>query len=189
MKSIIQTDKETWKDIKGYEEYYQISNFGNVRSKNRWVINHQNGTTRHVKGENLTPWDNGNGYLVITLNKERKRKNYYIHRLVAEHFLDNPERKTQVNHLDYDKHNNKSSNLEWCTQKENVFHSLENMKKPKSKCIPSSTGEKYITKKLVSGKQLYYRVQIKRLGVEKTFKLLSEAISYRNEVVEKWQNQ
>lgn len=76
--------KEKWKRIAGYEESYEISNFGRVKS-----LTFRNGTTYRLKEKILSPTDNGKGYLIISLSKNTKRKNFYIHRLVAEAFLDN----------------------------------------------------------------------------------------------------
>lgn len=178
---------EEWKDIKGFEDLYQISNYGNVRSKDRRVINHRCGSTRVIKGINLTPWDNGNGYLVVSLNDKRKRKNFYVHRLVAEYFIENPLEKKYVNHIDYDRHNNNAENLEWCTQLENVKHSLPNMRKPRSKHKVTNTGIKYISKRKQRG-YLYYRVSIRNKGIDKIFKDLQSAIKYKDEVVLSWQS-
>lgn len=175
--------QEVWKDIKGFEGIYQISNFGNVRSLDRRVVNHKNGATRIVPGMILSPWDNGNGYLVVSLNDKRKRKNFYVHRIVAEHFIDNPENKPCVNHLDYNKYNNCVSNLEWCTQIENVSHSIDNMRRHRKQCKPTNTGEKYISKSTKRQKYDVYRVAIKKLGIDRQFKTLEEAISYRNGVI------
>jgi hypothetical protein len=136
----------------------------------------------------LNPWDNGNGYLVVSLSNRQKRKNYYVHRLVAEAFLYHPKNENYINHKDYNKRNNHVDNLEWCTQKHNVDHSREHMRKPRSKCKPSNTGEKYISLKTYRGKARY-RVQIKRMGCEKTFQRLGDAIRYRNEVTGNWQSQ
>ena len=100
--------KETWKDINNYEGYYQISNLGRVRNikYNRFLTNHLN-----HKGYNRT-----------CLCKNSKQKVMRIHRLVAEAFIPNPESKQEVNHKDFDKTNNKVSNLEWVTGKENIRH-------------------------------------------------------------------
>lgn len=181
--------KEIWRDVKGYGGIYQVSNFGNIRSLDRRVVNHKGGTTRILHGIVMKPWDNGNGYLVATLNCEGKRRNCYIHRLVAETFLENHENKTFVNHKDYDTHNNRADNLEWCTQKENISHSICHMSKPKIKSRPTNTGEKYISQTMDHGKHMRYRVIVRAKKADKSFKTLKEAILYRNEVVGIWQNQ
>ena len=177
---------EEWKDIQGYEGLYQVSNLGRVKSLERRVCNHNNGATRLIREQIITPTDNGNGYKIVGLHLKRKRQNKYVHRLVAEHFLEKPSGKDFVNHIDYDKSNNAVANLEWCTQIENVAYSVEHMKKPKTKRRPPKTGEKYIKYKNVRGK-IVYRVAIKQLKIDRTFKTLEEAIRYRNEAVQKWQ--
>jgi hypothetical protein len=180
---------EQWRDIKGYEGLYQVSSYGNIRSLDRRAVNHKCGATRIVRGIVINPWDNGNGYLVVTLSNGRKRRNRYVHRLVAETFLDNPKSKKYVNHKDYDTHNNRADNLEWCTQMENVNYSICNMRKPKTKSRPTNTGEKYISRRIQRGKYVSYRVVVKIANADKSFKTLEAAISYRNEVMRKWQNQ
>lgn len=180
---------EVWKDIKGFEGIYQVSNLGNVRSLDRRVVNHKGGTTRIVRGMAMKPWDNGNGYLIVALNDKRKRKNCYVHRLVAEAFIDNPKNKKYINHKDYNTKNNSEINLEWCTQKENIAHSSAHMRKPRTKCKASNTGEKYVSRRIEHGKNIRYRVSIKSIGIEKIFANLDDALRYRNEVMGKWQNQ
>ena len=110
---------EKWKDIKGYENIYQVSNLGRIRSLDRIYVQPSRwGTSmlKKYKGKVLNPTDNGNGYLIISLRDDnRKRKSFYVHRLVAEHFLDNPNNLPEVNHKDEDKTNNFVENLEWCT--------------------------------------------------------------------------
>ena len=102
--------EEIWKDIKGYEDLYKISNFGKVKSLNY----HLTGKDRILKyGINTQ------GYLFVQLSKNGKVKTFGIHRLVAQTFIENPENLPQVNHIDEDKTNNKVSNLEWCTAKYN----------------------------------------------------------------------
>ena len=122
--------------------------------------------------------------MVVSLRKDGKRKNHYIHRLVAEAFIENPDNKPNVNHRDYNTKNNYVGNLEWCTQKENASHSAEHMKKPKSVCRITNTGEKYISQRTEHGKFIRYRVTIRPLGVDKWFKTLDDAIQYRNEVMQ-----
>lgn len=180
---------EVWKDIKGYEGYYQVSNLGRVKSVNRRVVNHKSGSTRFTEGIILSPCDNGNGYLVVSLRKDGKRKNAYMHRIVAEAFVENRENKPNINHKDYNTKNNVATNLEWCTQKENVAYSVSHMRKPKTVCALSNTGEKYISKRLEHKKNIKYRVTISQIRVDKSFKSIELAIQYRNEVMQKWQNQ
>ena len=113
--------EEEWKDIKGYERKYQVSNKGNVRSLDR-----VSAKGRKLEGRMLTGKDNKasriNVYQLVSLSG----KSYYIHRLVGQAFIDNPENKAEINHIDCDKRNNDVSNLEWCTRKENMEHASRN---------------------------------------------------------------
>ena len=93
------------KRIKGYEDVYTISNYGEV-----FLV--KNGTKRKTS---LTKA----GYVLITLSKNAVKKTFLLHRLVAEHFVPNPDGKNEVNHIDGNKLNNKASNLEWVTRDEN----------------------------------------------------------------------
>lgn len=117
-------DKEIWKDIEDYEGIYQISNLGRVKSleKTMWN-NHQN-----IKKEEmiLKPNKDGKGYFCVKLYKNKKCKMKKVHRLVAQAFIDNPNNKKQVNHIDGNKENNCVNNLEWCTCQENIKHSWKN---------------------------------------------------------------
>lgn len=180
---------EIWKDIKGYEGLYQVSNLGRVKRLKRAVRNNVYGGMRIVDEKILSATDNGHGYKLIGLRKDGGRKNHYVHRLVATAFIDNPHDFHYVNHIDRDRSNNVVDNLEWCTQLENISHSVENMKKRKSESRVTNTGEKYISRRLEHGKHTRYRVNIRSIGVSKTFKTLDEAIRYRNEVMQSWQNQ
>ena len=109
---------EIWKDIKDYEGLYQISNFGNVKS----LI--QNNSRRK---KILKPYLNNSGYLRVNLyDKFGNAKKYYIHRLVAFTFLDKPQEMNIVNHIDCNKLNNHSNNLEWCNQKFNIQETIRN---------------------------------------------------------------
>lgn len=110
--------QEIWKDVKGYENIYQISNLGNVRSLDR-IVN-CNGGTRLVKGKSLSRCNRGNGYLFVTFGKRGKQHNMDIHRMVASAFIPNPNNYEQVNHKDEIKTNNIATNLEWCTPKYNT---------------------------------------------------------------------
>ena len=113
--------KEIWKDIEGYEKYYQVSNRGRVRSLDR-VVNKNNGRTEFNKGiiRRLTP--DKRGYLIVYLLKNGKGKAGKVHRLVLEAFTPNPFNKCCVNHIDGNKRNNDIENLEWVTHKENMAH-------------------------------------------------------------------
>ena len=108
--------KETWRDIKGYEGKYKVSNLGNVKS-----------FKKEVKGRLLSMPQKDNGYLVTTLFKGGRGtgKQFTIHRLVAEAFLDEKEGCNIVNHLDGNKTNNDVRNLEWTTYKGNYKHAYE----------------------------------------------------------------
>ena len=106
---------ELWKDVKGYEGLYQVSNYGRVKSLTRTMVD--NRCTRTFKGQLLKPMTH-NGkqpYLYVSLSKCGNIKKVFIHRLVAETFLHNLDNKPQVNHKDGNARNNLVSNLEWVT--------------------------------------------------------------------------
>jgi len=111
---------EVWKDIQE-NDYYQVSNLGRVKSKERRVPHAKSGTVS-VKERILKPAMDAKGYLRVALAKGRGLKTYKVHRLVADAFLENPENKPQVNHKDGDKENNEVVNLEWVTNQENAIH-------------------------------------------------------------------
>ena len=109
--------KEQWKEIKGNREIYEVSNFGNVRTKDR-----EGARGRNIKGHVLAQHDNSNGYPRCDMNFDGKRKSYLVHRLVAKSFIPNPENKPDVNHKNGNIHDNSVENLEWCTKSENEKH-------------------------------------------------------------------
>lgn len=115
--------KEEWRDIKGYEGWYQVSNLGNVMSLPRKVRFGKHDHFQYTKQRILKPKRGGNtDYWYIGLSKNNEVKYHSIHRLVAQAFIDNPENKAEVNHKDGDKKNNLISNLEWTTRSENLKH-------------------------------------------------------------------
>ena len=106
---------ENWKQINGFEGYYEVSNLGRVRSIDRVVVDNVRNCERLLKGKILIQRDNGSGYKGVQFCKEHKLYNKYVHRLVAEAFIPNQDDLPQVNHKDEDKSNNRVDNLEWCT--------------------------------------------------------------------------
>lgn len=107
--------KEIWKDIKGYEGLYQISNFGNVKSVKKKIIRKPSSIPK--------------GYLRIGLFKGGKTKFFYPHRLVAEAFIPNPNNLPCINHKDNNTKNNRMENLEWCTYKYNNSYKNHHLKR------------------------------------------------------------
>lgn len=123
---------EVWKDINGYEDLYQVSNYGNVKSKNKIPkYKGQSYLKSRVLKQDIVKRNHTN-YRRVTLCKNGKCKGYQVHRLVAGHFIPNPENKCCVNHIDNNGENNKVTNLEWVTQKENMQHSI---KQGRSECM------------------------------------------------------
>lgn len=112
---------EEWKDIKGYEGYYQVSNTGKVKSLDR-KVKHPKGGDKIVRGKSCGERYNRVGYPEVVLFKEGEKKYQLIHRLVALTFVPNEENKPEVNHIDGNKINNNAENLEWCTSSENQQH-------------------------------------------------------------------
>ncbi len=143
--------QELWKDVKGFEGYYQVSNLGRVKSLTRTEVYQRKDssrlTTRVRQGRDLVSKVDRYGYRVIHLRKDGEVNIYpTIHRLVAEAFINNPENKPTVNHKDCDKQNNIVSNLEWNTISENTKHASDNgLLKP---TVVSMRGDKNISFKL-----------------------------------------
>ena len=109
--------KEEWCDITGYEGRYQVSNFGNVKS----LFYHRGSEERLLKPR-YPQKGKHQRYGYVVLSKDNKVQHFYIHRLVAKYFVNNPECKPYVNHKDGNKHNNRFDNLEWVTPLENNLH-------------------------------------------------------------------
>jgi len=102
----------------------EYPNISNIFYDNHYTISQQGEVYSYYKNKILPPHDN-NGYKMVMLKLNNKQKWHYIHRLVAQHFIPNPEHKTWVNHKDGNRSNNDISNLEWSTPKENIQHSYD----------------------------------------------------------------
>ena len=109
---------EKWKEVKGYEGFYEVSNYGRVKSVPRYVDTTMN--CRHYVSTILTPSQNNAGYNIVNLAKNGKIKTQRIHILVAEAFIPNEENKPCVDHINGIRDDNRVENLEWCTHKENM---------------------------------------------------------------------
>ena len=114
----MESKKEIWKPVVGYEGLYEVSSIGRIRSVDRTVF--QQGRNQHYKGCVMTTFMNNSGYKAIRLSKGNKKKGKLVHRLVAEAFLPNPSGFPCVNHKDEVKINNDVDNLEWCSLEYNV---------------------------------------------------------------------
>lgn len=119
---------EVWKDVEGWEDCYQVSSFGNVRSKDKVRIKMRNGTLVHApyKGRDRKLKISKSGYPVVSFKDGDRCVHPSVHRLVALNFIPNYENKPTVNHKDGNKQNNNVSNLEWNTEKEQAIHAVEN---------------------------------------------------------------
>ena len=135
--------EEIWKDVVGYEGYYQVSNLGRVRSLDRIAFN-----GRKIKGKILSTKVNTPPYYPrVSLSVNGKMKLVQVHRLVAQAFVYNPdpEHKTQVGHKDESRTNNRADNLEWVTPKENSnmpLHRKRVSKANKGKVLSAETKSK-----------------------------------------------
>ena len=125
------TQKELWKDIKGFEGLYQISSFGNVRSIPR--PKSKGGMMKLL----LIPRNN---YFLIKLHKNGVETRHFIHKLVASAFIPNPLNKPQVNHKNGNKLDNRVTNLEWVTCKENIEHAYRHRLHKTRQVIQSKSG-------------------------------------------------
>ena len=127
--------KEIWRDIEGYEGLYRVSDQGRVKSLERKIpIWH--GGERIQKERILKPVVRHDGYMEVNLCAGGKTKTLKVHRLVCQAFHDNQYNKSDVNHINEDKADNRACNLEWCTRKENINHGSHNERSGKTRSKP-----------------------------------------------------
>jgi hypothetical protein len=111
---------EKWLPIRGYEGYYKISNKGRILAERRFLVR-KDGVRQFCKEQIVQARSKINsGYYAVNLIKEKNHKHFLVHRIVAEHFLENPGNLEQVNHKDENKLNNCVENLEWCSKSYNA---------------------------------------------------------------------
>lgn len=112
---------EIWKDVIGYEGIYQVSNLGRIKR----ISNNHLCNIKYQGEYYLKPLDNGKGYLRMKLSNNGHSKRVMLHRIIAEAFINNPENKKVINHINGNKKDNRIENLEWCTQSYNCLHSVK----------------------------------------------------------------
>jgi hypothetical protein len=115
--------REIWRPIRGYEEFYQVSNMGRVRSHDRRIERPPKGPWLQ-KGRILKPGRNRDGYRTVALTDDCSRACFLVHRLVAYEFIPNPKNKPEVNHIDGTPGNDWVKNLEWATRREQCLHAI-----------------------------------------------------------------
>jgi hypothetical protein len=153
-----------WKDIKGYEGLYQVSNSGEIKSFKR------------VPEKILKLSNDKDGYLQVQLCKNGKKKTYRVHALVAGAFIDNPYNKTEINHKDYNVKNNNVDNLEYVSHIENIKHSIIN--RPIGK-----TGERNISYIKEKNKPYHLAIVRNKKRIDRYYYTLTEAVEERNRLI------
>lgn len=124
---------QIWKPIEGYEGYYEVSNFGQIKSIQRKV---SRGNNYKPVAERILKLSNNKGYQTVALSKDGKVKYCQVHRLVAKAFIPNPDGLLYVNHKDENPSNNRVDNLEWCTKSYNNSYNKVRIKAAISKRKP-----------------------------------------------------
>jgi hypothetical protein len=126
-------ENEIWKDIAGYEGYYQVSNLGRVKSLDR-IIPHKRHITHHLKGKICKgKIIKAGGYVVVSLGKNNQGKWIKVHQIVAKTFIPNPENKHEIDHINAIPTDNRVENLRWATRLENANNPITKTSIAKSK--------------------------------------------------------
>ena len=186
-----QPRNEIYKDIAGYEGYYQISNYGNVKSLKRKVNSPY--ATRTVNEKILKQRIDKYGYWTIVLRKFNKDKHFTVHRLVAMAFVENPNNFPCINHKDENKLNNYYENLEWCTVNYNNKYNLRQEKinnKLRNNAAKGKCNNKKIKQINLSTNEIYTYDSLRDMnrktgGQRYTVKLICEGLRtklYRNSI-------
>lgn len=145
------------KSVKGYEGYYEVDQFGRVFSVDRVISVNDNGRqyNKPLKAKQMKQHMHTNGYKVVSLTKDGKSKGLFVHRIVAEAFIENPNNLPMVNHKDEDRTNNFVENLEWCTVAyNNTYGNAQKKKAKKLKGVPHTEEHK---EKISSSLKRYYK--------------------------------
>lgn len=163
---------EVWKDIPGFEGYYQASTEGRIRSVAREVACYGKGGAHNVSAHILKPYATKRGYLMVVLSCDGERSKALVHRLVAQTFIDNPDGLTDVNHKNLNKADNRAKNLEWVTRCENMQHAHDNGAFPPEKhrktlkCVPVGLTfeSSYQAAEWVNAQQMQYSGNVKNIA-------------------------
>lgn len=115
---------EEWRPIEGYEDLYEVSNLGRVRSRDRVAVRRKDGRTTIVPGR-IMKCNHSGTYTTVGLNKDYHQRTFLVHRLVAKAFLPCGDGQSYINHLDNNPDNNRVDNLEWCTQSHNIQYAYD----------------------------------------------------------------
>ncbi len=115
-------EREIWGVINGFEGLYEVSNTGKVRSLDRQVFHRGNQKLHNIRGRLLKTRFNNCGYVEVRLSKEGKHYTKFVHRLIGEAFIPNPDNKCCIDHVDGKKSRNAMENLRWLTHSENMRH-------------------------------------------------------------------
>lgn len=163
---------EIWKDIPGYEGYYQVSNYGRVKSLERLVYNKRRGNDfirERILKQHI------NRYCFVILSKDNIQINKTVHRLVAEAFIPNPFNLPEVNHNNPNgnKTDNRAWMLEWSTKESNNEHAMINNLKPKGEVH----GKSKLTEKQV--------LEIREIGSNKTLKEIADIYGVKSPCINK----
>ena len=172
--------EEIWKDIEGYNGYYQISNHGRVKSLQRLVTGHKSEWQKEEKIMKLSA--DKKGYSMIRLTLNSIKKTFTVHRLVALHFIERVPNKNQINHIDCDKTNNTVENLEWCDNSKNQTHAFQNGLNKYTQKHREARIKRGLKERKLNSKQVEELKELRNSGF--TYKQLSERFGISGKMAE-----